>query len=65
MSDYLRISKKSSNFAGKIESVMQATMEQPVMQATGTVSMEQWENLHSVEELDASLKAIIHKHFHA
>ena len=35
------------------------------MQTTGTISMEKWDNLHTVEELDASLKAIIHKHFHA
>jgi hypothetical protein len=41
---------------------MQTTFEQPVMQTTGTISMEKWDNLHTIDELDASLKAIIHKH---
>ena len=43
---------------------MAATLEQPAMQQTGTISMEQWEHYHTIEELDASLKTIIHNHFH-
>jgi len=43
---------------------MEATLQQPVTQQ-GTISAEQWDGLHTVEELDAALKTIIHQHFHA
>ena len=36
---------------------MEAVLEKQV----GTISMEQWDNLHTIEELDSSLKAIIHR----
>ena len=40
---------------------MEATLKQPVMQYAGTISNEKWDSLHTVDELDASLKRIIHK----
>lgn len=43
---------------------MEATLRQPVMQHTGTFSEERWESLHTINELDATLKGIIHNHFH-
>lgn len=43
---------------------MEAALRQPVMQYAGTISDEKWDSLHTIDELDASLKCIIHKHFH-
>jgi hypothetical protein len=43
---------------------MEATLKQPVMHYAETISEEKWNSLHTVEELDASLKGIIHNHFH-
>lgn len=43
---------------------MQATLEQPIVHQMETISSEHWNELHTIEELDASLKTIIHKHFH-
>ena len=43
---------------------MEAALRQPVMQRTGTISEEKWNSLHTIDELDASLKHIIHNHFH-
>ena len=34
------------------------------MQSTGTISEEKWNSLHTIDELDATLKRIIHNHFH-
>ena len=31
---------------------------------TGTFSEEKWANMHTIDELDATLKSIIHNHFH-
>jgi len=43
---------------------MEAALRQPVMQYAGTISDEKWDSLHTIEELDASLKRIINNHFH-
>lgn len=43
---------------------MEAAVRQQAMQA-GTISEEKWNSLHTVDELDTALKAIIHNHFHA
>ena len=43
---------------------MEATLRQPVMEV-GTISEEKWNSLHTVDELDATLKTIIRNHFHA
>lgn len=43
---------------------MEAASRQPVMQYAGTISDEKWNSLHTIDELDASLKSIIHNHFH-
>ena len=40
---------------------MEAVLKQPVMQYAGTISEEKWDSLHTIDELDASLKHIIHK----
>lgn len=40
---------------------MEAALRQPVMQYAGTISDEKWDSLHTIDELDASLKRIIHK----
>lgn len=44
---------------------MEATLERPVMQSAGTISMEYWDNLRTIDELDSALKDAIHKRFHA
>ena len=44
---------------------MEAALRQPVMQYAGTISEEKWNSLHTIDELDASLKSIIHNHFSA
>ncbi len=53
------------NFASKIakDTKMEAAVRQPIMQ-TGTISEEKWANMHTIDELDATLKSIIHNHFH-
>jgi len=39
---------------------------QPIMEGyKPTISDEKWNSLHTIEELDSTLKTIIHKHFHA
>lgn len=43
---------------------MEAALRQPVTRYAGTISDEKWNSLHTIEELDASLKSIIHNHFH-
>ena len=43
---------------------MEAAVRQPVMQYAGTISQEKWDNLHTIDELDTTLKSIIHNHFH-
>ena len=43
---------------------MESALQQPVMQSIGTISEEKWDSLHTVDELDATLKRIIHNHFH-
>jgi len=43
---------------------MEAALRQPVMQQAGTISEDKWDSLHSIEELDTTLKRIIHNHFH-
>ena len=43
---------------------MEATLKQPVMQYTGSISEEKWDRMHTIDELDATLKGIIHNHFH-
>ena len=41
---------------------MQAVLQQPVKQVQrGTISNKKWDSLHTVEELDSTLKDIIHK----
>ena len=42
---------------------MDTVLQEPLTQA-GTISEEKWNGLHTLEELDATLKTIIHKHFH-
>ena len=37
---------------------MEAALRQPVTQYAGTISEEKWDSLHTVDELDASLKRI-------
>ena len=37
---------------------MEATVRQPVVPNTGTISDEKWVSLHTIDELDASLKSI-------
>ena len=44
---------------------MATTAQLPITQQTGTISKEQWDGLHTVEELDAALKTIIHQYFYA
>ena len=53
-------------FASKIakDTKMEAAVRQPIMQYTGTISEEKWANMHTIDELDATLKSIIHNHFH-
>ena len=44
---------------------MEATVRQPVACGyAGTISEEKWDSLHTIDELDSALKAVIHKHFH-
>ena len=43
---------------------MAATLRQPITQCAGTISEEKWNSLHTIDELDATLKSIIHNHFH-
>lgn len=40
---------------------MEAALRQPVMQYAGTISEEKWDSMHTIDELDASLKSIIYK----
>lgn len=43
---------------------MEAILEQTDRQKTvGTISEEKWNSLHTIEELDMTLKSIIHTHF--
>ena len=46
------------------QTIMEAALRQPVMQYAGTISEEKWDSLHTIEELDTTLKRIIHNHFH-
>lgn len=43
---------------------MEASVRQTAMPYAGTISEEKWDSLHTIDELDASLKSIIHNHFH-
>ena len=44
---------------------METALQQPVRQkCAGTISEEKWNSLHTIDELDATLKGIIHHHFH-
>lgn len=43
---------------------MEAALRQSVMHSIGTISEEKWDTLHTIDELDATLKQIIHNHFH-
>ena len=43
---------------------MEAALRQPVMQYAGTISEKKWDSLHTINELDTTLKRIIHNHFH-
>ena len=40
---------------------MEATLRQPVMQYAGTISEKKWDSMHTIDELDASLKSTIYK----
>ena len=40
---------------------MEAALKQPIRQYVGTISEEKWNSLHTLDELDASLKRIIHR----
>jgi len=44
--------------------IMEAAVRQPITQYTGTISEEKWDNMHTIDELDATLKSIIHNHFY-
>ena len=45
---------------------MEAALKQPMSQGCfGTISEEKWNSMHTVDDLDATLKEIIHNHFHA
>lgn len=60
------MSKICSTFVPKIKGTnMEATLERPVRQSVGTISMEHWDNLRTIDELDSALKTVINKHFHA
>jgi len=49
-----------------MEAALRQPTVQPVMQGyKATISEEKWNSLHTIEELDSTLKTIIHKHFHA
>lgn len=39
---------------------MEATLERPVRQSVGTISMEHWDSLRTIDELDSALKRKIH-----
>ena len=43
---------------------MEAALKQPITHYAGTLSEEKWDSLHTIEELDTSLKSIILNHFH-
>ena len=66
------MSEKSCTFAtSKVNEQQKLTnMEATVRQSpvacgyAGTISEEKWDNLHTIDELDSALKAVIHKHFH-
>ena len=66
------MSEKSSNFAPqnckkqqKLTNMEAAARQNPVMCGyAGTISEEKWDSLHTIDELDSALKAVIHKHFH-
>ena len=45
------------------ERIMEATLRQPAIPYASTISEEKWDSLHTIDELDASLKSIIHNHF--
>ena len=40
---------------------MEAAVRQPAMPYAGTISEEKWDSLHTIDELDASLKSIIYE----
>ena len=64
MLNYLHISFFCCNFASqnaKVNKNMEAALAQPITQV-GTISEEKWNSLHTVDELDKSLKTIIHNH---
>ena len=44
---------------------MQAALKSVLQPQMATISDEKWNSLHTIEELDSALKAIIHRHFHA
>ena len=60
------MSEKSCTFASQNakHKHMEAVLKQPVMQYTGTISKEKWDSMHTIDELDATLKSIIRNHFH-
>jgi len=39
---------------------MEAILKQPVVQYAGTISEKKWDGMHTIDELDASLKRSIH-----
>jgi hypothetical protein len=43
------------------QTIMEAALRKPVMQYAGTISDQKWDSLHTINELDASLKNIIYK----
>ena len=43
---------------------MEVALRQSSLQRTGTISDDKWNSLHTIDELDATLKRIIHNHFH-
>jgi len=66
---FLHMSKNCCTFApAKVlkqkRTIMEAALRQQVRQYAGTISEKKWDSLHTIDELDASLKSIIHNHFH-
>ena len=64
--NYLQISKTFCIFAPERKNLMTDMMNDTVMLAERqtTISSRKWNSLHTIDELDATLKSIIHYHFH-
>ena len=57
------MSENCCTFASKSQNTITMVATQPIMQQVGTISEEKWDSLHTIDELDTTLKHIIHNHF--